>query len=415
MVDGPIRMALSQERELSMESGPEEILTDAFKLAWKKLGKVGADTLIANTEATARIYGIGSMGMGARGKDPKEPLDLAELHKLDLYFNIFDPLNTAGSLVTNQDPNAPDFQKPAAIQVNGQDYHPANTVVVMNEQPIYISWSNAAFGFTGRSVFQRALYPLKSFIQTMIMDDMISLKAGAIIYKAESPASFIDKVTEAFYKTKARLLKFAKTGNVMTIGLEEEIESMNLQNIDKAGEFARNNILKNIATAAGMPASMLNQETLAEGFGEGTEDAKQIARYIDRMRIEMAPLYDFLDPIVQRIAWSPDFYKGLQTKLPEWADVPYETAFADWSKGFRAVWPNLLVEPDSEKVKVSESVVKSAVELATLILPNLDQENKATLIEWLQDLVNQNDKMFSAPLLLDFDALKAYKPVLPEE
>lgn len=410
MVDGPITMALSQEREISLESGPEELLTHAFREAWHRLGKVGGDQLVANTWATAKIYGIGALVMGARGLSPAQPLPPEDWYKLDLYFNVVDPLNTAGSLVTNQDPNSPDFQKPGPVVVSGQPYHRSNAVVAMNGQPLYILWTNSAYGFVGRSVYQRSLYPLKSFIQTMIMDDMISLKAGAIIYKAESPASFIDKVTEKFYKAKARLLKFARTGNVMTIGENEAVESLNLQNIDGAGTFARNNILKNIATGANMPASILNQETLAEGFGEGTEDAKQIARYIDRERIEMGVIYRFLDPIVQRIAWSPEFYAGIKTRIPEYKEVPYEVAFAEWTKGFRTKWPNLLVEPDSEKVKVSESVLKSATELATLILPQMDPLNKAATIGWLADIVNKSDKMFTAPLMLDMESLEAHEP-----
>jgi len=33
-------------------------------------------------------------------------------------------------------------------------------------------YTQAAFGFVGRSVYQRPLYPLKSFVQTMITDDL---------------------------------------------------------------------------------------------------------------------------------------------------------------------------------------------------------------------------------------------------
>jgi len=65
-----------------------------------------------------------------------------------------------------------------------------------------------------------------------------------------------------------------------------------------------------------MPAKILLQETFAEGFGEGTEDAKYVARFIDGIREEMAPLYNFFDMIVQRRAWTPDFYKLIQEDFP---------------------------------------------------------------------------------------------------
>lgn len=138
MVDAPINMAQSQDREISIPDGPEERLKKAFLRAWKGVGVIGADAIIHNAMKTARIYGIASLAMGARGKPTDKELPRDKLHELDLYFNILDPLNTAGSLVMNQDPNAPDYQKPTPIRVGVQYYHPANTVVMLNEQPIYI-------------------------------------------------------------------------------------------------------------------------------------------------------------------------------------------------------------------------------------------------------------------------------------
>ena len=75
---------------------------------------------------------------------------------------------------------------------------------------------------------------------------------------------------------------------------------------------ARKNILENIALSSDMPAKLLNNETFAEGFGEGTEDAKVVAQYIDRIRTKMQPLYDFFDRIVMYRAWNPDFYKTMK-------------------------------------------------------------------------------------------------------
>ncbi|WP_245168482.1 hypothetical protein [Enterobacter roggenkampii] len=39
-----------------------------------------------------------------------------------------------------------------------------------------------------------------------------------------------------------------------------------------------------MAAAADMPAIILNSETFAQGFGEGTEDARAVAVYIDNIR-----------------------------------------------------------------------------------------------------------------------------------
>ena len=65
---------------------------------------------------------------------------------------------------------------------------------------------------------------------------------------------------------------------------------------------------------AGMPAILINQETFAEGFGEGTEDARAIAQWVDGVRIELNPLYKWFDEIVMRRAWNPE--PGCSCRLP---------------------------------------------------------------------------------------------------
>ena len=41
-----------------------------------------------------------------------------------------------------------------------------------------------------------------------------------------------------------------------------------------------------------------------------------MARYIDRVRVQMQPLYDFFDKITMYRAWSPEFYKTIQNEFP---------------------------------------------------------------------------------------------------
>ncbi|WP_369050499.1 anti-CBASS protein Acb1 family protein [Burkholderia gladioli] len=415
MAEAPYEEALSQDREITIPGAPEDDLVEAFRREWAKLGTVGGDEIIKNFMTLKRVYGIASLIVGARELPTNEPLPLDRLHELDLYFNILDPLNTAGSLVLNQNPNASDFQKPQYLRVANHDYHPSRAVIALNEAPIYIEWTNSAFGFVGRSVYQRALYPLKSYVQSMITDNQIIEKSGLLVYKMKSPGAALDKLALAWGNLKRRMLKGAKTGNVMSIGLDESIESIDLKNIRDAAEFARTNVIKNIATAAKMPAVMIAQDTLTEGFGEGTEDAKMIARFIDRIRIEMGPAYEFLDPIVMRRAWSPEFYASMQRKYPDYAGVPYATAFVQWKNAFTATWPNLLVEPDSERIKTDDVITKAAIACVEVMIPELDPENKATAIAWLAEVMNERKLMFSSPLEIDIDALKNYEPPAPPE
>ena len=395
LVEAPINVAQSQERDITIPGGPESRLIPAFRKEWKRIGKApgsqtscGADVIIHNLHRTARIYGIASLVVGARGKSVSTPLNLAGLSDEDLYFNVLDPLNTAGSLVLNQDPNASDYQKPMTLRVGNQEYHPSRAVIVMNEQPIYIEFTSAAFGFVGRSVYQRALYPLRTFLQSQITDALVTQKVGLLVAKMKMPGPVINSRIMNFFGIKRSALKAGMTGNVLTIGHEDSIESLNFQNLEGPAKFARDNALKNIAMGAGMPSKLLEQEEMIGGMAEGTEDAKQIAMYINRMRVEMQPSYDFMDAIVRRRAWNPGFYKTIQAEIPEYKKVPYETAFYQWENAFTATWPNLLQEPESELLKGEEIRFKSVVALVESLSPLLDPVNKASLVAWAADEIN---------------------------
>ncbi len=185
--------------------------------------------------------------------------------------------------------------------------------------------------------------------------------------------------------------------------------SVDLTNIDGPLTMARKHILENIASGADMPALLLNNETFTQGFGEGDEDAKAVAAFVDGIRTWLAPAYTFMDSVTQRRAWNPNFFKSIQDKYPAtYGKVAYEEAFYSWSNSFKAVWPSLLREPESEQVRVADMKMKAVIALAQVLLPEMDPENKTKLMEWLEDQTNNTKLMFTSPLELDFEALEKY-------
>lgn len=405
MAEAPLNMAQSQQRNIEVAGAPEGV-AKAFEREWNA---VGADGIINNTMKLARVYGIASVVIGVVGMPSNEPLPPEALAKEQLFFNVLDPLNTSGSLVLNQDPNSPDFQKASSVTSQGQTYHRSRCCVVMNEEPVYIAFTTSAFGYVGRSIYQRALFPMKSFIESMRADDMIVRKAGVVVAKMKQPGSIFTGGMARVMGYKRQLLKEAKTDNVLGIDIDENIETLNMQNIDGAGTYARTNILKNIATAADMPAKLLENETLVQGFGEGQEDAKLIARYVERVRIQMKPLYDFFDTIVQLRAWNSDFYEEIQKTYPDtYGKVKYEAALSRWQNKFSATWPNVMMEPESERVKTDDVKLRAILGVVQTFLPIVDPENKSRLIEWATDNIADTELLLSVPLTLDMDALREW-------
>ncbi|CAM7662734.1 anti-CBASS protein Acb1 family protein [Klebsiella quasipneumoniae] len=414
MVDRPIKMAMNESRtvHISQAYGIEQRLRDAFEREWKALG---ADKHIANAARISRIYGVSAIAMLVDNQEPSSAVDYRTLYKHNVTFNILDPLNTAGSIVLNQDPNAQDFQKVDGIRVAGKPYHKSRCVVQQNEDPIYLAYNSATFGFTGRSVYQRALFPLKSFIQTMRTDDMVSVKGGLLVTKIQGPSSVVNNMMQKLSGIKRMMLKRGKTGEVLQIGANDSIESIDLSNLEKPLDSSRNHILENIAAAADMPAIILNSETFAQGFGEGTEDARSVAVYIDNIREWLEPLYDYFIRICQYRAWSIEFFQSLRADFPDLKNT-YSLYFSSWINNFEYRWPSSLKEPESEKVKVDEIRFKAIVSMLEVLLPqvNTDDENRSLLIEWAQTNANANESLFPQRLDLDIESLKANRPQQPQ-
>lgn len=407
IAESPVAMAMSQPRTIAIPKGPEDRLREQFQLQWEK---DCCDKHIFNAKRLSRVYGISTLALMSKGTPPDRPIDYKALPKAEIGFNVLDPLNTSGSLVLDQNPNSLYFQRPQRVSVSGQAYHPSRVVVVMNEDPLYIDYTQSAFGFVGRSSYQRALFPLKTYIQSMITDDLVVVKVGVLVAMMQAAGSIVDQVMATITGSKRALLKEAATGAVLSIGKDDKIESLNMENVDKAHDAARRHLLENIAAGVPMPAKLLLQESFAEGFGEGTEDSKYIAGYIDEVRKQMAPMYTFMDEITKARAWNPDFYKIIQDEFPEYEGVPYTRAFYDWSNSFQASWPSLLREPESELIKVDDVKLKALIAAVEILLPAMDPENKVRLIEWLADNFNMLKRLFPEPLELDYEALESYEP-----
>lgn len=411
MAESPVRMAQSQQREISIPKSPESRVKEAFLAEWAALN---ADEVIERAMVMSRVYGVASVVLVAEGVPAKKHIKPQDLSGLKISFNVLDPLNTSGSIILNQNPNSVDFQKPQAISVQGVAYHQSRACVVMNEQPVYIAYTTSAFGFVGRSVYQRALFPLKSFVQTMITDDMVTKKAGLLVAKMKQAGSIVDGFMARIANIKRNVVKWAITGNVISVDVDESIETLNMQNADKAMSTPRTNILENVAVSADMPAKLLNSETFAEGFGEGTEDAKNVARYIETIRKKMNPLYSFFDGIVMYRAWTPEFFETIKAEFPdEYGNKGYAQAFFEWKNSFVATWPSLLIEPESERVKVEDVKLKGIVSLIEALVPQLDPENKAKLIMWAASNFNEQKLLFPNTLDLDYDDLANYVPPMP--
>ena len=402
IIDSPIVKAMHRPRELSVSNMPPEIV-DRFNEIWNKLE---VDAVIADCARLARIYGISSIAiMPEDGKKPDEPLLKEDLWSGNIKFNVFDPLNTAGSMVGILDPNNPDFLKYSTIAVAGVPYAKNRTHIQLYEAPVYLSYTSSAYGYVGRSAFNRALYPLQSYVQSMITDHIYMLKAGVLVAKINQPGSIIDKIQQTAQNIRLNILKIAKVGNTVSIKPDEAIESLDLKNLEY--QEPRRNILENIALSLDMPTQFLTSDRLSQGFGEGKEDSRILAGFIESIRQEMAPIYKFMDSIIQRVAWNPDFFLAIQSKeKDQLGGLSYDEFFFRCQRDFKALWPDAL-EPDrKEKAEYQTAQYECLQKVYETLDPICSGDNRVNLSVWFVDNANSLKELIPNELNLDFDEVK---------
>jgi hypothetical protein len=412
IIEKPIVLALAKPRLIAMDCHPKEMLIKAFQEEWDRLD---ATNIIRDVTFLKRVYGVAAVVYGAEGIPTDQEIDPWKLPDLNIYFNKLDPLNLAGSTVTNQNPNAPDFQKPLQfITAAGQPYHPSRSCIVYNNTPIYLAYQPSGFGFTGRSVFQRALYPLKSFVQSMVTDDLVTFKAGLLVIKQKQSGSIVNRLMQTAAGIKRSYLQQGTTGNVLSIDINEDIESIDLNNTDTAMTTARDNIIANIAAATDVPAILLKDEALANSFAEGSQDAIAIAQYVTGLRNDMRSLFTFFDKIVMHRAWNKQFFEAVQNKYPEmYSNKTYEQAFYEWKDAFTPTWDSMIEETPSELVKTEEVKLKGMTEMLRTLLPVINPENRARAIQWAQDNLSEMNDMFTSSMQLDIEEIMDYEPPEP--
>ncbi|WP_336284208.1 anti-CBASS protein Acb1 family protein [Citrobacter arsenatis] len=411
LVEKPITMALCKPRRYELDTDPQGRIVQQFEDTWKRM-KI--EEKIRNFFFVSRCYGAASIGVGTKTLASSDPLPDFGLKEEDIFINVWDPLNTAGSGVTSQDPNSPEFQSvKKTLEIVGQKWHPSRTQTVFNGTPIYLEYQSSAFGFTGRSVFQRILYPLKSFIGTMTADDLVAEKCGVMVAKTQQNGSVASGIVAKAMGKKREIVKLAKNKGVISIATGEDVESLNLQNIDKALDTSRSHIIENIAAGSDVPAILIKDEAFANGWGDGSEDSKSVSQYIDGVREGIDPVMAFFESIVQYIAWNEDFYNALKADFPDIVTDDYQTSFLLWRKEFKASWIELVEEPPAKQQECDNKAVEGATKVYMALVDRLDPPNKAALAEWLSNVLNNTTTYGEDPLMLDTDTLSSYEPPTP--
>src|SRR6185369_11513449 len=122
------------------------------------------------------------------------------------------------------------------------------------------------------------------------------------------------------------------------------------------------------------------------------------------------------DNIAMYRAWNPEFFAMMQRMYPEkYADADYKQVFFEWKAAYHADWPDWLIEPESEEVKVEQTKLEGVVSVLDKFLEQLDPDNKTKVLQWAADTISENKKIFPYALTIDFELLKAHQEEQKEQ
>jgi hypothetical protein len=383
IVEAPIQLVFSQERVIS---GVPEDVKNQFTATWKK---VSAESAIRNTVRLSKIYGVSTLAELSEG-----------------IYNVYDSQNTGGSFGSMNELLSPQFMKTPSVRVLDRVFGPGECIVLHNGPSVYLDYVSSGYGYTGRSVYHAAVFDLGTYLDTMHANRLISQKAGVLVAKIKTMGAAVTGVMQQMSGFKRNLLQEAKTYNVLQVGHEDEVESLNLMHATEANNGSKESILDSIAAAVGMPAIILKSETLAQGLGgSGAEDSKVIANYVSEERTSIQPLYDFMVPRVQKLAWTPEFYESFQATDPDYQGVPFETALYEWIEAFEFEFPDFLREQKSEKAKSVEARIKLVESAFNLLNGNSSPDDRRMLHQFVMDNYNSEDikEFLPVPLELNLD------------
>ncbi|MDF7674756.1 DUF1073 domain-containing protein [Acetobacteraceae bacterium ESL0709] len=390
----PIEQALREKPAHTISTEPHDDVVREFERVWQELG---CDEAIMSCAIQSRIYGAATITIG--GVDTKgdelptdRMLTAEELAHETIYLNVYDPLPTAGSLTIDQNPNSPDYLKaPRRIKAGSKIYTSGRFCLLMNQSPVYLSWTSSAFGFSGRSSFAQIIYDLGTYLRALRAIRMVADKAGIIVAKFEQTGSTTDQLQASAIDAARKVLKNARNGDIFSIGINDSLESLNLQNIDTALQNAMEETIKSIAAGAAMPAPMLNSEAFAYGFSGGEQDAMRVASYLMERRDWLMPLYRFLQPNIMRRAWNRDFIASMRVKDPvRYGPMGDEAIFQEWRNNFHMEWPSLIEEPESEKQKTAQQLFSASLDTWRELSPALSSQDKNRLLNWVVACVNDS-------------------------
>ena len=362
-----VSKAFSVEREISFGDGVPPEVIEEFKRVSKETAQ---DEAIKQAAILARIYGQAVLYAASDKEKLSDPLTNKKTQNGRLKFKAGDPL--AIQVTVNQNPQLLNFLYPERVEIGGSEISPQRATVLMNGIPMYLQYSGSSYSYGGRSVYENQLPIIRAWAKTLRSMGRISDRASGI-YAFFSRFKKGGLEAHAAQKSLELVKTLSDTGGV-AMGADDRVEVPTTSGIGDLEQLMQR-IEREVVTASDTPLSVLLDERLANGFGNGTEDFKTIIQDIDAYRNQyLRPLYEFSDIFVMWRAFTKPFLKKIIAENPEYQGYTPTSLRMELINNFSFEFGNLYPASKKEKAETKSLLLDVAAKAVSVGVTSSDIE-----------------------------------------
>lgn len=342
VVEKPIEYAMAKRPEVKMPGCPDDLINEI----WREWDKLKCDDVVATAQRNKKIYGASAIILGIEGQSTSVPATPQTVRAFPIWFNVADALQMAGNIF-DLDINSPNYGRLKTINVVGRIYPRGRYHYESNGDMLYLDFEASNFNFAGRSVYRAIVTPLEAYKESFKTFQRICKFTGVIIHKQESPA-LNQGMSHQVRAGNISALKNLDAESVVSVGAKDSIENLQFDHVEDAMK-ARQAIIEDIASGAGIPSKLLLEDSFASLLSSGSEDYRAVVQWIEAyQRKEIEPLLRYMWRVLATRVITEQKFAEYQAAEPELSGTLHSEALNDWLQQMEVEWPKLIPQTEQE-------------------------------------------------------------------
>lgn len=319
VVNLPVKIAINN---LNIKWGNEDEYSDVEELNYIDINYI--KSLCIDYVTKVRLYGY-SVLLPIVGPEDEvnKPLIKSEIYDKEIRYNILDPLNL--SIDIDNNPASYNFKRITRIRINTGPEIYKNRALALNNRlnNLYLQYNNASFNYVGLSELQTCYCLINVIASAVSSMERQLLHSSIMVLEQDGNATNIN--TQAV-TNQSELLSQVKQDSVVILKNGLKLNQFQLQNFDTITNSI-DSISKLISMTTDIPSTLFTDESLGNGFSEGSSDGQLLESYLTDIRNSLIiPTMKFL--LAYEVFNKVKDYK-LATQIVDSIQIEFGSMFLD--------------------------------------------------------------------------------------